>query len=29
MVIDKYKLRSFKIPDFLEPFKKLQTYVSR
>ena len=29
MVLDKFNLRSFKIPDFLEPFKKLQTYVSR
>lgn len=29
MVLDKFNLRSFKISDFLEPFKKLQTYVSR
>ena len=29
MVLGKFNLRSFKIPDFLEPFKKLQTYVSR
>lgn len=29
MVLDKFNLRSFKIPDFLEPFKKLQHYVQR
>lgn len=28
-VLDKYTLRSFKIPDFLEPFTKLQRYVER
>lgn len=28
-VLDKYTLRSFKIPYFLEPFRKLQKYVER
>ena len=29
MVLDKFNLRSFKIPDFLEHFKKLQVYAQK